>query len=144
MLAHFHLIARLSLSFLWLATATTSAFFAKDIGYEVLAHGGIHGSLASVCIWAGSALDLVIGIWLLTGWQLQRCYLSQFGVIITYTVLLTIIKPDFWFHPFGPLTKNIPLLVMISYLYQNSRGDMLVGQNNDQYHYRPKNDQREN
>ncbi|WP_407665209.1 DoxX-like family protein [Microbulbifer elongatus] len=127
-MVHFHLIARLSLSFLWLATAITSPFFAKDIGYEVLAHGGIRGSLASVCIWAGSALDLVIGIWLLAGWQLQRCYLFQFGVIITYTALLTIIKPDFWLHPFGPLTKNIPILVMISYLYLSTYSDKLMGQ----------------
>ncbi|WP_363323563.1 DoxX-like family protein [uncultured Psychrosphaera sp.] len=27
------------------------------------------------------------------------------------------VVPEFWIHPFGPLTKNIPLLVMVYYLY---------------------------
>ncbi|QIL89070.1 DoxX-like family protein [Microbulbifer harenosus] len=120
--------ARLSLSFLWLATALTSAFFARNIGYEVLAHGGIHGSLASICIWSGSALDFLIGAWLLSGRQLKLCYLIQIAVIVTYTLLLTLIKPDFWLHPFGPLTKNIPLLVMIFYLYQNDSHYLNDGQ----------------
>ncbi|MBL1457328.1 MAG: hypothetical protein COA34_005600 [Methylophaga sp.] len=26
------------------------------------------------------------------------------------------IEPGFWIHPFGPLSKNVPLLVMIYYL----------------------------
>ncbi len=118
--SHHQLAARLSLSFLWLITAITSAFFARDIGYEVLAHGGIHGKLASTCIWAGSALDLCIGIWLLSGKKLKLCYFAQIVIIVIYTILLSLIKPDFWLHPFGPLTKNIPLLVLIFYLYQSS------------------------
>lgn len=114
-----HLAARLSLSFLWLSTAITSAFFARDIGYEVLASGGIYGTLASTCIWAGSALDLFIGFWLLSGKRLKLCYLVQIVTIIVYTILLSLIEPDFWLHPFGPLTKNIPLLVLIFYLYKS-------------------------
>lgn len=109
--------ARLSLSFLWIFTGITSAFFAKDIGYEVLAYGGITGTLANLSILSGSVLDVVIGVWLLVGKRLKVCYLLQMIVIVLYTLLLTAIKPDFWVHPFGPLTKNVPLLVMTYYLY---------------------------
>ena len=118
---HYFLAARLSLSFLWLTTAIASVYFAKDIGFDVLAHGGIHGPLANICIWSGSLLDLAIGIWLLSGKRLKWCYLIQIVVIIFYTILLSLIKPDFWLHPFGPLTKNIPLLVMIFYLYRSEK-----------------------
>lgn len=111
------LAARLSLSFLWIFTGITSAFFAKDVGYEVLANGGITGTLANLSILSGSVLDVVIGAWLLVGKRLKVCYLVQMVVVILYTLLLTAIKPDFWVHPFGPLTKNVPLLVMIYYLY---------------------------
>lgn len=112
-----NLVARLSLSFLWFFTGITSALFARDVGYEVLANGGITGNLATLCIFSGSVLDVVIGIWLLTGKKLKVCYLVQMVVIAVYTLLLTAIEPTFWLHPFGPLTKNIPLLVMIYYLY---------------------------
>ena len=112
------LAARLSLSFLWFFTGITSVFFAKDIGYEVLANGGIKGNLATFSIYSGSFLDIVISFWLLSGKYLRNCYLIQIIVIVLYTLLLTAIEPNFWIHPFGPLTKNIPLLVMIYYLYQ--------------------------
>jgi len=112
------LVARLSLGFLWFFTGITSVFFAKDIGYEVLANGGIKGNLATLSIYSGSFLDIVISFWLLSGKYLRNCYLIQIIVIVLYTLLLTAIEPNFWIHPFGPLTKNIPLLVMIYYLYQ--------------------------
>ena len=112
------LAAKVSLSFLWFFTGLTSAFFAKDVGYQVLANGGITGSLATLSIMSGSVLDVVIGIWLLTGKYLKGCYLVQMIMIALYTLLLTVIDPSFWLHPFGPLTKNIPLLVLIYYLYR--------------------------
>ena len=112
-----NLAARLSLAFLWFFTGITSAFFAKDIGYEVLANGGITGILATLSIFSGSVLDVAIGIWLLTGKRLKICYLVQMVVIALYTLLLSVIDPSFWIHPFGPLTRNIPLLVMIYYLH---------------------------
>lgn len=113
----FNLAARLSLGFLWIFTGITSTFFAKDIGYEVLAIGGITGSLATLSILSGSVLDVAIGIWLLIGKSLKVCYLVQMVVIALYTLLLTAVEPGYWIHPFGPLTKNVPLLVMIYYLY---------------------------
>lgn len=112
-----YLAARLSLSFLWVFTGITSEFFAKEIGYEVLANAGIIGALADISILSGSLLDILIGIWLLLGKKLKLCYWLQMIVIATYTLLLTVIDPSFWIHPFGPLTKNVPILVMIYGLY---------------------------
>lgn len=116
-----YLAARLSLSFLWVFTGITSEFFAKEIGYEVLESAGITGALANFSILFGSVLDVLIGIWLLVGKSLKLCYLVQIVVIVSYTLLLTVIEPGFWIHPFGPLTKNIPILVMIYYLYCKER-----------------------
>lgn len=117
MTSKIYLAARLSLAFLWIFTGLTSVFFAKEIGYEVLASGGITGALANLSIMTGSILDVAIGIWLLVGKNLKLCYLVQIVVVVSYTLLLTVIDPEFWMHPFGPLTKNVPLLVMIYCLY---------------------------
>lgn len=114
-------VARFSISFLWVFTGITSYFFAKDIGHDVLARANITGVFAEACIVAGCVLDIFIGIWLLTGRKLLWCYWLQFGVIAVYTLLLTVIAPEFWLHPFGPLTKNIPLVVLIGWLFVDER-----------------------
>ena len=114
-------IARISLSFLWLFTAVTSVLFAREEGFEILARGGIIGLYAEFSLYSGSILDALIGVWLLVGKRLDRCYLIQLWVITVYSILLTIIDANFWLHPFGPLTKNIPILVLIYFLYLNER-----------------------
>ncbi|MES2825000.1 MAG: DoxX-like family protein [Pseudomonadota bacterium] len=111
--ANIHYICRLSLSFLWLWTAVTSFWWGRAVGYEVLSQQGIEGVLADVCINAGSLLDAIIGIWLLSNFKMQWCYRIQIILIISYTMLLTIIDASFWLHPFGPLTKNIPILALL-------------------------------
>ena len=108
--------SRLSLSLLWLFTAASSFWWGRTIGYDVLAKQQITGAFANLCINAGSLVDAVIGLWLLTAYKLQWCYRAQLIIILSYTVLLSIIDPSFWLHPFGPLTKNIPLLVFIFWL----------------------------
>lgn len=110
--------ARLSLCFLWIFTGITSVFLAKDIGHEVLQNVGFSLEASELLIISGSLLDGILGIWLLLGRHLKACYLIQLFVIVIYSVLLTIFSPDFWFHPFGPLTKNLPIMVLIYYLYE--------------------------
>ena len=108
--------SRLSLSLLWLFTAASSFWWGRAIGYEVLAKQDITGAFADLCINAGSLVDAIMGLWLLTAYKLQWCYRAQLIIILSYTILLSFIDPSFWLHPFGPLTKNIPLLVFIFWL----------------------------
>lgn len=113
------LVCRLSLSLLWLLTAATSFWWGRAIGYEVLAQKNIQGNLADWCINVGSMLDAVIGLWLLTTYKPKWCYRLQIIVILGYSILLTIIAPQFWLHPFGPLSKNLPIVALIYLLYQS-------------------------
>jgi hypothetical protein len=109
-------VSRLSLSLLWLFTAASSFWWGRAIGYEVLAKQEITGEFSDFCINAGSLVDAIIGFWLLTAYKLQWCYRAQLIIILSYTILLSFIDPSFWLHPFGPLAKNIPLLVFIYWL----------------------------
>ena len=105
-----------SLSFLWIFTGLTSLFFKPGIGYEILANAGITDTLANIAVVGGGALDIALGVWLLTSFKTKLCFTVQLSVIATYTLLLTIIDASFWLHPFGPLTKNIPIVVLILFL----------------------------
>ena len=51
--------SRLSLSLLWLFTAASSFWWGRAIGYEVLGKQGITGTVADLCINAGSMLELL-------------------------------------------------------------------------------------
>ncbi|NRB42200.1 MAG: NAD-dependent dehydratase, partial [Pseudomonadales bacterium] len=82
------LLARLSLSFLWIFTGLTSCFFAPELGYEILAKAGITGWQAQGSVLAGSILDIGLGLWLLSGKALVLCYRLQLIVIVVFTVLL--------------------------------------------------------
>lgn len=112
--------ARYSLAFLWVFTGLTSITFSPEIGYQILVSAKITGSLADVFVYAGGALDIILGLWLLTSFKIKLCSIVQIAVIGLYTVLLTVIDASFWLHPFGPITKNIPIIVLIIFVYKSS------------------------
>ena len=106
-------MSRWLIAFLWLITGITSLWGAPEIGYEVLAKGNIHGFYADACLVLGSLVDILLACWIFIGIRIVYCGWAQILVITTYTIILTIIAPEFWLHPFGPLTKNLPILLFI-------------------------------
>ena len=112
-------LAQYSLAFLWLFTGFTSIYFAPEVGYQILAKANITGELAAACVYGGGFLDIGLGLWLLFNWHIKTCCNIQILTILSYTLLLSIIAPIFWLHPFGPLTKNLPLLVLIIIVRNN-------------------------
>jgi hypothetical protein len=109
----FYKPAIFSLAFLWFFTGLTSIFLSPGVGYQVLAGALITGWLADVAVIGGGLLDIVLGIWLVTGVRMRLCCNVQIAVIAVYTLLLTFIESSFWLHPFGPITKNVPIVVLI-------------------------------
>lgn len=112
--------AKYSLAFLWIFTGLTSIFFTPEVGYEILANANITGVIADTAIYVGGLADIIIGLWLITSFKTQLCCIVQVTFIVAYSVLLTFIDSSFWLHPFGPITKNIPIIVLIAYVYINA------------------------
>ncbi|MEH6348244.1 MAG: DoxX-like family protein [Bermanella sp.] len=110
------LFAKLSLSFLWIFTGITSIYFSSETGYEILAQGGITGLSAKTLLTSGSVMDIVLGVWILTHFYTRWCYITQLAIIIIYSFLLSYIAPEFWLHPFGPITKNLPIIALILFM----------------------------
>jgi len=110
--------AKYSLAFLWISTGIVSTFISPEFGFDLLAKADVDGLLAEIFVYGGSLVDLLIGFWILSGRTIKMCCWFQAAVIIFYSALLTMIDASFWLHPFGPLTKNIPILVLIGFIYQ--------------------------
>jgi len=113
-------LAVYSLSFVWISTAIISVFISPEIGFSVLEKANINGRFAEVFVYGGSLLDAILGIWIISKRSIKLCCWVQAITILIYTILLTIIDASFWMHPFGPLTKNIPILVLILVVYQQA------------------------
>ena len=48
------------------------------------------------------------------GWRWAgRIFLA---LMLFYTAVLTVCLPEFWWHPYGPLSKNLPILAVLALL----------------------------
>lgn len=115
-------LLRLSIAFTWISTAMVSALLypAAD-SYALLAQTGIEGSHAPFALYGAAALDLALGIATLTRYRLRETVWLQIAVIIGYMLIISWALPEYWLHPFGPMTKNVPLLAAILTMYAMER-----------------------
>ena len=49
-------------------------------------------------------------------------YAAQMLLMLGYTAIITVWLPEFWWHPYGPVLKNLPLLAATWLLYRLDDG----------------------
>ncbi|MGO4475953.1 SDR family oxidoreductase [Massilia sp. 2TAF26] len=112
-------ILRISIALVWIVTAIVSAFvYPVADSYELLARTGIPAELRPPMLYGASAFDLLLGLGILFLKRRRWLWLAQLGLIGFYTVVIAWKLPEFLVHPYGPLTKNLPMLAAIWLLYQ--------------------------
>ena len=117
-------LLRASLVVVWLATAVVSVWELHGQSRELLAGlptawaGGHAPWLPTAIILAGAAADAVLGLWLALR-PGRKAYGAALLVMLTMTLLATAIHPAWWLHPFGPLTKNLPIAAILWVLLQD-------------------------
>ena len=115
-------LLRIVIGFVWIWSGVVSAFlYPQPLALELLHEVGVPIGLDVPLLYVASFLDITIGILTLIGYRLQALLSLEIVVIITYTLLLTLLAPYHWFHPFGPLLKNLPLVVTLYTLMQMER-----------------------
>ncbi len=107
-------LLRIVIGLVWIWSGIVSAFlFPRPAALQLLSDVGISGSLAVPTLYVASFLDIAIGVLTLTGYHLVRLARLQILVITVYTLILTLLAPYHWLHPFGPVLKNLPLVIAI-------------------------------
>jgi len=107
-----HSLLLLSIALTWISAGLVSAFFYPTAdSYDMLQTLGISGVLAPVMLYGAAALDVVLGEAMLHSRWLKWAVYGQISVMLFYTLLITLFLPEYWLHPFGPVVKNLPLLV---------------------------------
>lgn len=114
---------RLSIAFIWLFTGIVSAFlYPVEESYVLLSRVGIdEPSLQAFALYSAASLDFAIGIALLKRFAPTLLLFLQLSIVGTYTILISFYLPELWLHPFGAISKNIPLLVAMISLWGMER-----------------------
>lgn len=106
------------IAFLWLLTAYASWFgWPHAESLDWLAQCGLPRAWGTPILLAASLLDAIMGVTVLLA---RRSWIwpLQVGLVLGYTAIMSLCLPQFWLHPFGPLSKNLPLLVLMCVMWR--------------------------
>jgi uncharacterized protein YbjT (DUF2867 family) len=112
-------VLRAALAVMWIWTGIVSfGLYPVQGSLALLARVGLQGPAAWVALYGAAALDIAVGVLTLAlprRWR-RGLWTVQLLLIAGYTVLITIFLPEYWLHPYGPITKNLPILAAIALL----------------------------
>lgn len=112
-------VLRASIAIVWIFTAIVSAFvYPPELSYELLARTGIPPALQPAMLYGAALFDFLLGLGILLLGRRRWLWLAQLALIGFYTVVIAWKLPEFLVHPYGPLTKNLPMLAAIWLLYE--------------------------
>ncbi|WP_310085650.1 SDR family oxidoreductase [Paraburkholderia phenoliruptrix] len=120
-------LLRASIAAVWIWTAIVSAgLYPRASSLELLARVGAPAALRPLLLYGAALLDLVLGV-LSLAWPRRlgsraRLWVSQIALIVMYTALISWRLPEFWLHPYGPLSKNLPMIALLILLIQFDGG----------------------
>jgi len=107
-------LLRIIIAFVWIWSGVVSAFlYPQEGALRLLADVGIEGALALPTLYFASFLDIAIGFLILFGFRVVELLWFSIVVIVGYTLILSVLAPHHWLHPFGCVLKNLPLLVAV-------------------------------
>jgi uncharacterized protein YbjT (DUF2867 family) len=102
---------RVMLAMLWIWTGLVSlGLYPLAESYALLARVGLAGASATIALYSGAALDLLLGVALMVRWQPVRVGAVQLAVMLGYTLIISAFLPELWLHPFGAMSKNVAVV----------------------------------
>jgi uncharacterized protein YbjT (DUF2867 family) len=106
-------LLRIVLAVVWLATAWVSAFaYPVADSLALLQRLHLHGAVAWTALYGATLFDFALGVATLLR-PGRRLWLLQAALVSTYTLIIAVALPEFLFHPFGPILKNLPILAIL-------------------------------
>ncbi|WP_250537192.1 NAD(P)H-binding protein [Caballeronia sp. AZ10_KS36] len=115
-----------SVAAVWIWTAIVSAWlYPRAESLYLLQRVGAPAGTRVFLLYSAALFDLLLGC-LSLWWPRRlgprtRLWHCQIALIILYTALISWRLPEFWLHPYGPLSKNLPMLAALVLLVQLDR-----------------------
>lgn len=99
----------------WIAAGVVSALYGRDLGLQLLAKSGLAAGPAETAFATACMLDVALGVATVLH-PGRTLWLAQLLVVAFYTVTLSVVAPQLWVDPFGPLVKNLPIVAVLTAL----------------------------
>jgi len=119
-------LLRVSVALVWIWTfAVSIGLYPRDQSLALLARVGASGAWAELLLDGAALFDLALGIGTLVlpaAWRARVLWPLQLALIAFYMAAISWAMPEFWLHPFGPLSKNLPMCAAIVLLWAISFG----------------------
>jgi len=113
-------LVTMAIALMWLITAYVSWFAWPHAESRAwLAACGVPPAWQEPMLLAASVTDAAIGVLLLLRPR-RWLWAAQLALVGGYTAMLSVFLPGFWLHPFGPLTKNLPVLALMLLMWRAS------------------------
>ncbi|WP_095085396.1 SDR family oxidoreductase [Mesorhizobium sophorae] len=100
------------LALFWLASGIIG-LIRQDEAASILVSRGVSANLADMSVLAGSAADILAGAAVLVRPLARPALLAMIAVTLFYLAASTLLVPDLWLAPLGPLVKTIPMLCLV-------------------------------
>jgi uncharacterized protein YbjT (DUF2867 family) len=114
------LFALLAVSFIWIWSGVSSLISWNE-SYSIMNEIGANHQFSVLFIYMGSIADILLGIAVFSEKHRRKIIVLQVLIMLIYMLILTIAAPHYWLHPFGVLSKNIPLLALSYYIFVKSK-----------------------
>lgn len=106
-------LLRATLAAIWLITAFVSTFvFPVSDSLILLSKVGLSGTAALISLYGAITVDFLMGLACI-GLAGRRLWLFQISLIVTYSIIIAYALPEFLWHPFGPIIKNIAIVAIL-------------------------------
>jgi len=108
---------RIVLATVWIVTGVLS-IYARQEGLDLLLRVGLQGSLALAALYLAAVLDILLGALTLIRYG-KWLWVMQALLIAAYSLIIAVWLPEYLLHPFGPVLKNLPILLLLWLLYKS-------------------------
>lgn len=106
-------LLRMALAVVWIVTGLVSlGIYPIADSLALLARTGLTGRAADLALYGAAGLDLACG-WATLTRPGRRLWLAQLALIAGYSLVIALCLPEPLIHPFGPLSKNLPILALL-------------------------------
>ncbi|WP_455287961.1 SDR family oxidoreductase [Cupriavidus necator] len=114
----FNPVLRWSLALVWIVTAIVSlGLYPVADSYALLARAGVPPALQPLALYGAALLDLAFGVLCVLPRRPHWLWAAQMALIVGYTAIISVRLPEYWLHPYGPLSKNLPMLTVLWWLH---------------------------
>lgn len=118
MMFYFNLI---TLSLIWVLSGLVSIINIEQ-SRELISLVGMGGLGGDMFILSTALGDILLGVLLWLPKLRRRVIIIQIGIILIYSIIISIFMPMFWLHPFAPIIKNLAMVILALYLLVEVKG----------------------